>query len=248
MPAVRTVIFLIRHGDRFDYANKEVWQQRCEQLGIERADPPLSALGHTQARETAEFLKDKGIDRILCSPYLRVIQTAQPLAHATGVKLSVEDGLAEFGHTHGTIPPAPRRYAVFPEVDLEYVAMDREYAASAESGTKELSVDYLRRMIRMARELPKHHAGSTVACFSHAASVALVAALTGCTELQAAGKFAPCGIFKLVNDGTSDAWTLEATGEDNTGHVKTNAATTFPWGFAPTAEPNWVEARRLEGV
>ena len=71
-----------------------IWSASVEHLG-----------GH--ASRDAEL----GLGRV-DSTHPGVIQTAQPLAHATGVKLSVEDGLAEFGHTHGTIPPAPRRYAV----------------------------------------------------------------------------------------------------------------------------------------
>merc|ERR1712070_447924 len=72
-------------------------------------------------------------------------------------------------------------------------------------------------------------AGKCVVCFSHAASLAFVAALTGRSLLDA-GTFAPAGIFKLVShDGTS--WALEAHGGDNSGHVLRNDPNTFPWGF-----------------
>ena len=67
-------------------------------------------------------------------------------------------------------------------------------------------------------------------------------------ELQQAGKFAPCGVYKLVHDGSSGgAWVLEATGDDNTGHVTANAPTTYARGFPERREPKWAEARRREG-
>ena len=82
----RTTVFLVRHGARHDYANPAAWKETCRRLGHEPSDPPLSALGHKQAREVAAALQGQGIRHILVSPYLRVIQTAQPLAHALGKK------------------------------------------------------------------------------------------------------------------------------------------------------------------
>jgi hypothetical protein len=43
-------LYLIRHGDRWDYANPE-WKASAKRPG----DPPLSTLGHVQARETGTF-------------------------------------------------------------------------------------------------------------------------------------------------------------------------------------------------
>ena len=65
--------------------------------------------------------------------------------------------------------------------------------------------------------------------FSHAASVALVAALVQCSMDDL--KFAPCGVFHLerVNDGP---WQIVQSGHDNTKHVSENSPTTYPWGFS----------------
>ena len=30
-----TTLFLVRHGDRYDLANKELWRARCDRLGME---------------------------------------------------------------------------------------------------------------------------------------------------------------------------------------------------------------------
>ena len=43
--------------------------------------------GTKQAREVAAALKDEPITHVLASPYLRVLQTAQPLAQALGKPL-----------------------------------------------------------------------------------------------------------------------------------------------------------------
>ena len=44
-------LFIVRHGDRWDYAHPE-WRANAQRPG----DPPLSTLGHQQARETGAFL------------------------------------------------------------------------------------------------------------------------------------------------------------------------------------------------
>ena len=182
-----TIIYLIRHGDRFDYANAEVWRSRCAQLGIERSDPPLSSIGHAQARSVAAALASAGVQHILASPYLRVIQTAQPLAHVTGIPISVEDGLSELGHAPGSIVPPAQRFAYFPEIDVTNASL-----CTVESPERDAAYPllYFRRILRLAADIRRVYAGKTIACFSHAASVALVAELTGCSVADA-GKFAP---------------------------------------------------------
>eukprot|EP00392_Amoebophrya_sp_AT5.2_P011936 g12026.t1 len=64
---IKTTVYLIRHGDRFDYGHPELWnpsdtqarEELINSLGHCVIDPPLSALGHQQARETGdELLRD----------------------------------------------------------------------------------------------------------------------------------------------------------------------------------------------
>lgn len=246
-------MLLVRHGARFDYENKESWREACARLGHNAADPPLSALGHRQARETAAVLSGEAIEHILVSPYLRVIQTAQPLSHAMSLPLCIEDGLSELGHVPDTIPLPGSRFPYFPEIDDKYIPMHPPIEMSP-SG-REGEVAYLQRMLRLAADLPKRFPRSTVACFSHAASVALVAALTKSKTLDEAGTFAPCGIWKLVSLDDGASWQVEARGDDNQGHVTENSPSTFPWGFRHSAtstasktglqewEQRWTEAQ-----
>ena len=181
----------------------------------------------------AAALKGAKIDKILCSPYLRVIQTAQPLAHALGQSLHVENALAEFKHHPSRIPPSGSRVAIFPEVDDSYEPMLPGFANIGASGQEPIE-DYLRRLLLLAHELPRKYPNQTVACFSHAASIGLVAALTGERDLARAGTFAPCGIWKLSTADGGASWKVEARGEDNSGHVTSNDPSTYSWGFAHT--------------
>lgn len=243
-------LFLVRHGDRFDYANKELWEARAAQLGFERRDPPLSAIGHAQSRELAAQLHELtggSVDRILISPYVRVIQTAIPFAHLTSLPLCVEEGLAEVSHAPGTIPAAAQRFPSMPEVSLDYESAVRVVASPAEGKSgppAELyPLGYFRRQAALAEHLAAAYAGKTVVCFSHAASVALVALLAQ-QGIREVGRFAPCGIFKLVGRAGGGAWRVELHGGENGTHITTSSPTTYAWGFADSrraVEESWAQ-------
>ncbi|CAE8624700.1 unnamed protein product [Polarella glacialis] len=209
--------------------------------------PPI---GHAQARAAALALAGEGIEVILSSPYLRTLQTAQPLAHASGLSIKLEDGLSELGHAPDIIEAAASRFGYFPEIDLSYTSL---HSVEVSERDEQYPLLYLRKILRLAQQLPQKCAGQTVACFSHAASVAMVAALTDVTLLEA-GKFAPCGIFKLVCEEGATVWTIVQHGSDNSAHCKDDASTTYPWGFSDSFQDSdqieqlWLEAKRLETI
>ena len=69
------------------------------------ADPPLAELGHRQARALAEWLADESLDAIYTSPLRRAVETAAPLAQATGLGPIVDEDLAEYDrHASEYIP------------------------------------------------------------------------------------------------------------------------------------------------
>jgi broad specificity phosphatase PhoE len=69
-------------------------------------------------------------------------------------------------------------------------------------------------MLFLARELSSPaFEGETIVCVSHAATLALVAALTESATLAAVGKLAPCGVCKLVREG--GVWRVVQEGHDN---------------------------------
>jgi broad specificity phosphatase PhoE len=234
--------------DRFDYANDD-WAPAAKKFGALTTDPPLSALGHRQAKETANYLlKTIGkpevngngsiptnIAKIMVSPYLRVIQTACPISDELGIPLSIEYGLSEAHATPGNVLPSPEeRFAYFPHVDPTYHSLHQIDPTPGFTCPKTghpseaFAGHYTKRMGEFAKKIEEHHRGETIVCFSHAASVALVAALLKCSMREL--KFAACGVYELErnNDGP---WRMVKNGDSNP-HVSETSLTTYPWGFS----------------
>ncbi len=60
------------------------------------ADPPLTDVGHRQARAVAGYLGGQRVDALYVSPMVRARQTAAPLERLLGVEATVRPGLVEF--------------------------------------------------------------------------------------------------------------------------------------------------------
>jgi broad specificity phosphatase PhoE len=86
-------IVLIRHG-------QPEWMR--DDLNVE--NPPLTELGHHQARRMAKVLATEMFDEVLVSPLQRARQTAAPLYAALGRDEVIEPWLREIGdpNWHGT--------------------------------------------------------------------------------------------------------------------------------------------------
>jgi 8-oxo-dGTP diphosphatase len=56
---------------------------------------PLSKRGRTQARALAKRLVDERVDRIVSSPYVRCVETVEPLAARSSLEIETSDALAE---------------------------------------------------------------------------------------------------------------------------------------------------------
>eukprot|EP01082_Thalassiosira_pseudonana_P002226 g2065.t1 g2065 contig11:642599-643740(+) len=226
-------IYLIRHGDRFDYANPQ-WLETARENGALVTDPPLSALGHRQARETADYLAK------ITKKHTESNGTNDDESTTSGG--AQDSGLSEAHATPDTpdkqvLPSAKDRFAYFPEVDSThssilnvtatpgFICPKTGYPCEAFAGK------YCQRLEQFARLLEQEYHGKTIVCFSHAASVALVAALLKCSMREL--KFAPCGVYELqrVNSGK---WTMVQSGESNEDYVSENSSTTYPWGFSET--------------
>ena len=67
---------------------------------------PVSKKGSKQADALVALLTDRGVTRILSSPFVRCVQTVQPLADRLGLKVEETDALAE-----GATPPEVVRLA-----------------------------------------------------------------------------------------------------------------------------------------
>jgi 2,3-bisphosphoglycerate-dependent phosphoglycerate mutase len=73
--------------------------RHCSALGQE-PEAPLTPAGEEQATVLAHFLADKGVRRILSSPFKRALDSATPLADALGLPIEIDHRLAErkLGH------------------------------------------------------------------------------------------------------------------------------------------------------
>ena len=76
---------MVRHSDAGDRSR---WD------GDDRRRP-LSEVGRKQARALVELHAHRPIARLLTSPYLRCLQTIEPLATARGLAVEEEDALRE---------------------------------------------------------------------------------------------------------------------------------------------------------
>lgn len=76
---------LLRHaaaGDREDWDGDDFHR-------------PLNVKGRAQATALVERLLPLGVRRVVSSPYIRCVQTLEPLAAAVGVPLELDDRLEE---------------------------------------------------------------------------------------------------------------------------------------------------------
>lgn len=83
------MIYFVRHGQT---------EGNLRHIFIGELNFPLTELGISQAKETAEKLKDVKIDRIFCSPLLRAKQTMEEIAkfHPNAL-VTFDDRLKERG-------------------------------------------------------------------------------------------------------------------------------------------------------
>lgn len=88
-PDIRgTELYLIRHAQSLNNALPE--EERVE-------DPPLTHMGHEQARRLAAVLPALRLTKVFTSPFLRTLQTTEHLRQATGLVPHVRIELHELG-------------------------------------------------------------------------------------------------------------------------------------------------------
>jgi phosphohistidine phosphatase SixA len=78
-------VFLVRHGSA---GKRSKWE------GDDRLRP-LDEKGRAQAQGLVALLGERGVERILTSPYVRCRETVEPLADALGLPVEERDELAE---------------------------------------------------------------------------------------------------------------------------------------------------------
>ncbi|KAI8144762.1 histidine phosphatase superfamily [Fennellomyces sp. T-0311] len=202
-------IWITRHGYRED------WVTETPHLPTNLPqDPPLSELGLKQAAELGDYLKDKHIERVYCSPFYRCLQTVTPLIKATGVPLYLDNSMSEwYGEAYERYRnPAPieKLKDAFPEINTDYVSSIPlpEYAENVSACHHRVreGLDIL------IDKLDKEPNGPSVILLAgHAASViaAVRSLLDNATEPV---RPAVCSISKLVRND-NNGWDLVTNGD-----------------------------------
>jgi len=138
---------VVRHGQPFDES----------ETGGE-GDPPLTELGHAQARAIGEYLTGQGVDHIVSSPMVRARQTGEPLAESLGLDIEFDDDLKEAGWQLGKYERTEENLSSF----VEKLAKDPDYFYRPE-GREVFTERVMGSFTRIASE----HPGRTVAVFCH---------------------------------------------------------------------------------
>lgn len=96
-------------------------------------NPPLTQLGHDQAKHAAAVLQKERIDRIVSSGMVRADATAKPLADALGIPVEVHPHLGEvdrYGGAYASIEAIRRKgrdeWHRFLEAPLAYFGVDAD--------------------------------------------------------------------------------------------------------------------------
>jgi broad specificity phosphatase PhoE len=79
------------------------------------SDPDLSEEGIEQAKRLPDALARFPVTRLVSSPQVRSVQTAQPVADALGLTVEVDERLAEYDRDMGHYIPIEQIAAEFPE-------------------------------------------------------------------------------------------------------------------------------------
>lgn len=79
------MIFVVRHAKA---GSRSEWDRPDEER-------PLSGPGLLQAKALAGRLADEGATRVVSSPFVRCVQTVEPLAATIGATVELSDDLAE---------------------------------------------------------------------------------------------------------------------------------------------------------
>jgi broad specificity phosphatase PhoE len=116
-------LWLVRHADRLDFIQPEWFD-----TAIYRYDPPLSTEGFDRASSLAEEFSQVSIDQIYTSPFLRTIQTADPLARLLQLPIRLEWGLCEWLCQNWTsgfpeTTPVDDLTRCYPNIDVTYESL-----------------------------------------------------------------------------------------------------------------------------
>lgn len=246
-------LFIVRHGDRWDNSHPE-WLSTAARPG----DPPLSSLGHRQARDVGRYLDDvfarENIHAeditLLSSPFLRCIQTSNELLSefhktqgdvAETVTIQPESSVFELDihdkELYRSLPTVAERKCYFPRVDETYKSMFVPTLPESRGEFLDRCEDVVRRLNK------KYQPGEpsttptqprVIVIVTHAAGCVAMAKSAARKELQDINAAPPCGIYRLDRTGDSEIWDIAHYSKEGgmngyTDHLECIGETTKGW-------------------
>lgn len=144
-----TTVYFIRHA-------------QSDRTYTEDRTRPLTPEGKKDGEKIAEVLKDKGITRIISSPYTRTLQTVEKLAEALKLEAETHEDLRErnAGKWHGD------RFFDFIKMqweDFDYRIEDGECLRQVQE-----------RNVRALREFLEKYKGETIAIATHGTALSTI--------------------------------------------------------------------------
>jgi broad specificity phosphatase PhoE len=101
-------LYLVRHGENRANITKE--------FSHKKVDYPLTEKGVLQARQTAEYFKDRDVDEVYSSPLKRAIQTAEIIAATKGLPVTIVESLREVNSGDlENVPPTEETWRTYLE-------------------------------------------------------------------------------------------------------------------------------------
>ena len=129
-----TKIYIVRH---------------CEAQG-QPSESQLTEKGSKQAKYLVDFFSNEKIDRIISSPFLRAIQSVEPLSEKTNIKIEIDERLSERTLSTTDLPDWYEKLkATFNDMELKF-----------EGG--ESSQEAMNRIVNVVEEVFKSGTENTV--------------------------------------------------------------------------------------
>ena len=189
-------IWLIRHADRLDFIQPEWFD-----TAVYPYDPPLAPSGFNRARLLAQELSQASIRQIFTSPFLRTIQTADPLARVLSVPIQLEWGLSEWLCQDWT--PALPETTPIDDLIRDYPGIDRSYRSLVLPCYPETAAELDARLAILAQKLVQNNPENILAIAHKGSVLGIAAALTGNADWRT--QDLPCGgVIKLIH--TAGCW------------------------------------------
>lgn len=188
-------LWLIRHAQRLDFVEPE-WFETARYP----YDPPLSSLGFSSAAALATELGEVRFDRIFTSPFLRTIQTADPLARLLQIPIQLEWGLCEW-LCEDWSPALPTTMPIEQSIQ-DYPQIEHTYQSLVIPSYPETLEKLDTRTAIIAQKLVQSNAQNILVIAHKGSILGITAALTGKSDWRSYNL--PCtGMIKLVGDGNS---------------------------------------------